>query len=125
MAADQCPLPRFAAAELGPLLDGIVTCIVWVDADGTVLHLTEKAEDFFGVSLNQIAGRPLRDLLRFHEELDALIGRDRAASAQYSRRELAIEANHGVPARTVDVTVSPFDAPGRPGGLLVEIAGVT
>jgi two-component system nitrogen regulation sensor histidine kinase GlnL len=125
MVAEPRALPRFSAAELGPLLDGIVTCIVWVDIDGTVLHLNEQAEDFFGVSRNQVGGRPLKDLLRHHQELDALVGRARAAAAQYSRRELALEGDHGAPARIVDVTVTPFDAPGRPGSLLIEIADVT
>ena len=125
MVAEPRTFPRFSAAELGPLLDGVVTCIVWVDGDGTVLHLNEQAEDFFGVSRNQIGGRPLRDLLRQLGELDALIARARAASAQYSRRELSIAGSHGAPARTVDVTVTPFDAPGRPGGFLIEIADVT
>ena len=125
MAAEPRVLPRFSTAELGHLLDGIVTCLVWLDADAAVLHLNEQAEDFFGVSRNQIGGRPLRDLLRHSEELEGVIERARAAGAQYSRRELPLEGAHGMPSRVVDVTITPFDAPGRPGGFLVEIADVT
>jgi two-component system nitrogen regulation sensor histidine kinase GlnL len=125
MVAEPRAVPRFSPAELGHLLDGIVTCLVWIDADATVLHLNEPAEDFFGVSRNQIGGRPLRDLTRHSEELEAVIDRARAAGAQYSRRELPLEGAHGLPSRVVDVTISPFDAPGRPGGFLVEIADVT
>jgi two-component system nitrogen regulation sensor histidine kinase GlnL len=125
MAAEPRLLPRFSPAELGHLLDGIVTCLVWLDADAAVLHLNEPAEDFFGVSRNQIGGRPLRDLVRHSEELEGVIERARAAGAQYSRRELPLEGAHGMPSRVVDVTITPFDAPGRPGGFLVEIADVT
>jgi len=125
MVAEPRAFPRFSAAELGPLLDGVVTCVVWIDADGTVLHLNEQAEDFFGASRNQLGGRPLKDLLRHHTELEGVVNRARAAAAQYSRRELSIEGSHGAPARVVDVTITPFDAPGRPGGFLVEVADVT
>jgi two-component system nitrogen regulation sensor histidine kinase GlnL len=118
-------MPRFAPGELGGLLDGVSTCIVWLDIDATVLYLNEPAEDFFGVSRNQVGGRPLKDLLRHNEELDGVIGRARASGAQYSRRELSIESLPGAASRIVDVTVTPFDAPGRPGGVIVEIADVT
>jgi two-component system nitrogen regulation sensor histidine kinase GlnL len=125
MVAEARSLPRFSPSELGHLLDGVAACIVWLDADATVLHLNEQAEDFFGVSRNQIGGRPLRDLLRHSAELDGVIERARAAGAQYSRRELSLEGAHGAASRVVDVTITPFDAPGRPGGFVVEIADVT
>ena len=118
-------MPRFAPGELGGVLDGVSTCIVWLDVDATVLYLNEPAEDFFGVSRNQVGGRPLKDLLRHNEELDGVIGRARSSGAQYSRRELSIESLPGAASRIVDVTVTPFDAPGRPGGVIVEIADVT
>ena len=51
-------------AELIALLDGIATSIVWLDADGAVVHLNEPAEDMFGISRNQAAGRSMRDLLK-------------------------------------------------------------
>jgi two-component system nitrogen regulation sensor histidine kinase GlnL len=125
MVAEPRVLPRVAPGDFSALLDGISTCVVWLDGDGTVLHLNEPAEDFFGLSRNQIGGRPLKDLLRHNEELDGVIARARAAGAQYSRRELALEGAPGLASRVVDVTVTPFDAPGRPGGVVVEIADVT
>ena len=41
--------------------------------DGAVVHLNEPAEDLFGVSRNQAAGRAVRDLLKANAELDGVI----------------------------------------------------
>jgi len=125
VAADLRPLVRPAGTALGALLDGVSTCVMWLDADGTVLHLNEPAEDLFGISRNQAAGRPIRDLLKVNVELEGLISRARAAGAQYVRRELPFEPGPGAAPRFVDVTVTPYDAPGHPGGSLLEIADVT
>jgi two-component system nitrogen regulation sensor histidine kinase GlnL len=111
--------------ELCGLLDGVATCLIWLDADGAVLHLNEPAEDLLGVSRNVAAGRSFRELLKANAELEGIIARARAAGAQYSRRELAFDAGPGAAPRTLDVTVTPFDAPGRTGGVVVELADVT
>jgi two-component system nitrogen regulation sensor histidine kinase GlnL len=116
---------RVSSAELIQVLDGLATCVVWLDGDGTLLHLNEPAEDLFGVSRNTVGGRSLRDLLRGSAELESLVERVRAAGAAYSRRELKLGSNPGGSERVVDVTVSPFDQPGRPAGVLIEIADVT
>ena len=86
---------RPSQAELIALLDGIATSIVWLDADGAVVHLNEPAEDMFGISRNQAAGRSMRDLLKSNGELEGVISRARAAGAQYSRREIPFEAGPG------------------------------
>ena len=125
MAADPRTRVRPTSAALGELLDGVSTCVTWLDADGAVLHLNEPAEDLFGISRNQAAGRAIRDLLKANAELEGVISRARVAGAQYSRRELPFEAGPGSSPRYVDVTVTPYDAPGFPGGSLVEIADVT
>jgi len=57
--------------------------------------------------------------------LEGVVGRARAAGAQYSRREIPFEAGPGAPLRVLDVTVTPFDPPGRSGGVLVELADTT
>ena len=44
---------------------------------------------------------------------------------QFTERELHLAGHPGAPERVIAVTVSPFDQPGRPGGVLVEIADVT
>ena len=62
MAADPRSIVHPSTATLGELLDGIATCVAWLDADGAVLHLNEPAEDFFGISRNQASGRAMRDL---------------------------------------------------------------
>jgi two-component system nitrogen regulation sensor histidine kinase GlnL len=125
VAADPRSAFRPTPVELGGLLDGVATCVIWLDADGAVLHLNEPAEDLFGISRNQAAGRGIRDLLKANVELEGVIGRARAAGAQYSRRELPFEAGPAAPPRMLDVTVTPFDQPGRPGGVVVELADVT
>jgi len=53
VAADARSVTRPLGTALGELLDGIATCVVWLDADGAVLHLNEPAEDLFGISRNQ------------------------------------------------------------------------
>jgi two-component system nitrogen regulation sensor histidine kinase GlnL len=125
LAADLHNTFRPSQSELCNLLDGVATSILWLDGDGAVLHLNEPAEDLLGIGRNQAAGRSIRDLLKGNSELDGVIGRARAAGAQYSRRELPFEAGPGATPRTLDVTVTPFDQPGRPGGVVVEIADVT
>lgn len=125
MVADARNVFRPASADVANVLDGLATCVLWLDADGAILHLNEPAEDLLTVSRNQAAGRTVRDLLKGNVELEAVISRARAAAAQYSRRELPFEAGPAAPPRFVNLTVTPFDAPGFPGGAIVEIADVT
>jgi two-component system, NtrC family, nitrogen regulation sensor histidine kinase GlnL len=125
MATELHTVVRPSQGELISLLDGIATSIVWLDADGAVVHLNEPAEDMFGVSRNQAAGRSLRDLLKNNIELEGVVSRARAAAAQYSRREIPFEAGPGAPPRVLDATVTPFDPPGRTGGVLVELVDTT
>jgi two-component system, NtrC family, nitrogen regulation sensor histidine kinase GlnL len=125
VAAELRDIARPTPAELTALLDGIATSIVWLDGDGVVVHLNEPAEDLFGLSRNQAMGRGVRDLLKSNLELEGVVSRARAAGAQYSRREIPFEAGPGAPLRVLDVTVTPFDPPGRVGGVLVELADTT
>ena len=115
VAADPRNVYHPTQAELCGLLDGVATSLIWLDSAGAVLHLNEPAEDLFGLSRNQAAGRSIRELLKANVELDGVIGRALAADAQYSRRELPFEAGPGAAPRTLDVTVTPFDQPGHPG----------
>jgi two-component system nitrogen regulation sensor histidine kinase GlnL len=125
VAADHRSAVLPACAELAALLDGLATSVLWLDADGAILHLNEPAQDLLAVSRNQAAGRAIRDLLKGNSELEGVISRARAAGAQYSRRELPYEGGPAAPPRFVDITVTPFDAPGHPGGTIVELADVT
>jgi two-component system nitrogen regulation sensor histidine kinase GlnL len=125
VAGDSRSVVRLDSATIGELLDGISTCVVWLDAEGVVLHLNEPAEDLFGTSRNHAAGRLFRDLLKANAELDGVVSRARVAGAQYSRRELPFDPGPGAAARFVNVTVTPYDAPGMPGGSVVEINDVT
>jgi two-component system nitrogen regulation sensor histidine kinase GlnL len=125
VAADPRSAFRPASAELAQLLDGLATCVLWLDAEGSILHLNEPAEDLLAVSRNHAAGRSVREVLKGNAELEAVIARARAAGAQYSRRELQFEGGPAAPPRFVDLTVTPFEPPGFPGGVVVEIADVT
>ena len=125
MSSDARAAQPPTVAELVSLLDAAATCILWLDGDGAVVHLNEPAEDLFGISRNHAAGRSTRDLLKANTELESVISRARAAGAQYSRREIPFEAGPGAPPRVLDATVTPFDQPGRPGGVIVEIADTT
>jgi nitrogen-specific signal transduction histidine kinase len=122
VAADPRSTFRPASTELAQLLDGLATCVLWLDADGAILHLNEPAEDLFAVSRNQAAGRSVRDLLKGNVELEGVISRARAAGAQYSRRELPFEAGPAAP-RPVDLTVT-LD-PADIWAWIVEIADAT
>ena len=125
MAADPRLLERLSHVDLGRLLDGLSACVIWLDGDGTILHLNEPAEDLLSLSRNQAAGRAIRDLLRLNVELLGVIDRARATSARYSQRELPFDGGPAGLQRIVDVTVMPFDQPGFPGGVVVELADVT
>jgi two-component system, NtrC family, nitrogen regulation sensor histidine kinase GlnL len=125
VAAEPRALIRPSLNELVTLLDGMATCVLWLDGDGAVVHINEPAEDLFGLSRNQAAGRPARDLLKVNADLEGVISRARAAGAQYSRREVPFDSGPGAPPRVLDVTVTPFDQPGRPGGVVVELADTT
>jgi two-component system nitrogen regulation sensor histidine kinase GlnL len=115
------PLP----AEIIDLLDCMATSVLWLDADGVLLHLNEPAEDLLGVGRNQAAGRTIRDLLKINTELLGVIDRSRAAGSRYSRREIPFEAGPGAPQRVLDATVTPYDTPNRPGGVIVELGDTT
>jgi len=94
---------RSSARVLPPsaeLLDGVSTCVVWLDADGVVLHLNEPAEDLLGTSRNHAAGRALRDLVKANAELEGVISRARVAGAQYSRRDLPFDPGPGAAAES-------------------------
>ncbi len=82
MAAELRPVVRASLDELAHLLDGMSTCVVWLDADGAVVHMNEPAEDLFGISRNQAAGRAIRDLLKVNTELEGVISRARAAASR-------------------------------------------
>jgi two-component system nitrogen regulation sensor histidine kinase GlnL len=125
MAADPRLLNRVSSVDLGRLLDGLSCCVIWLDADGTLLHLNEPAEDLLSLSRNQACGRAIREVLRLNVELLGVIDRARATGAPYSQRELPFDGGPSSVPRVVDVTVAPFDQPGFPGGVVVELKDVT
>ena len=66
MAAELRLTPKPSASELVALLDGIATSVVWVDADGAVVHLIDPAEDLFAMLLTQAPNQRIffRNLFR-------------------------------------------------------------
>ena len=126
MAADPRNAFRPTGAELVPLLDGLATCVLWLDADGVVLHLNEPAEDLLEQSRNQAVGRrhprPAQGQrgTRGRHRAGPRGGRTVLASGTAVR-----DGSQAASPRFVDLTVTPYDAPGHPGGAIVEIADVT
>ena len=55
----------------GPLLDGLATCVIWLDAPASSLHLNEPAEDLLEASRNQARrAAASATLLRGNAELE-------------------------------------------------------
>lgn len=114
-----------AVTDLGRILDGLTTSVLLVDRSQTVLYLNVAAETLLGVSRNQVRGRPLSDLFRDTAGIVAVIERAAQTSQHYSRRELSIRPIGSDEDLVVDCSVAPFEEPGAPAGVLVEIIDAT
>ena len=62
MAAQPSPLMASITADSGRSLDSLSTSVLIVDRDRQLLDLNVSAETLFGVSRNQVRGRPLREV---------------------------------------------------------------
>src|SRR5690606_18321817 len=95
-------------ADSGRILDSLSTSVLIVDAQRSLLYLNVSAETLFGVSRNQVRGRPLAELLQDSAVLDEVIDRAAATSRPFSRRELALRPIYGDTELVVDCTVAPY-----------------
>ena len=125
MAAQPSPLMASVMADSGRILDSLSTSVLIVDRDRSLLYLNVAAEALFGVSRNQVRGRPLSELLEDSVALDSVIDRTMTTWRPFSRRELALRAVHGEGELIVDCTVAPYEESGAPGAVLIEISDAT
>ncbi|HEY0684457.1 MAG TPA: nitrogen regulation protein NR(II) [Steroidobacter sp.] len=112
-------------ADPGRILDSLSTSVLIVDRDRSLLYLNVSAETLFGVSRNQVRGRPLAELLEDSAVLDSVIDRAATTSRPFSRRELALRPIYGDGELIVDCTVAPYEEIGAPGAVLIEISDAT
>jgi two-component system nitrogen regulation sensor histidine kinase GlnL len=125
MAAQPSSLMASVTADSGRILDSLSTSVLIVDRDRLLLYLNVSAETLFGVSRNQVRGRPLAELLHDSQALDAVIDRAAKTSRPFSRRELALRPIYGDGELVVDCTVAPYEESGAPGAVVIEISDAT
>lgn len=125
MAAQPSHLAASIMADSGRILDSLSTSVLIVDHSRSLLFLNVSAETLFGVSRNQVRGRPLAELLEDSAVLDSVIDRAATTSRPFSRRELALRPIYGDGELIVDCTVAPYEESGAPGAVLIEISDAT
>nr|WP_298722326.1 nitrogen regulation protein NR(II) [uncultured Steroidobacter sp.] len=125
MAAQPSHLMASVMADSGRILDSLSTSVLIVDRTRSLLYLNVAAEALFGVSRNQVRGRPLAELLEDSAVLDEVIDRAATTSRPFSRRELALRPIYGDGELIVDCTVAPYEESGAPGAVLIEISDAT
>lgn len=125
MAAQPSLLMTRVMADSGRILDSLSTSVLIVDRGRSLLYLNVAAEALFGVSRNQVRGRPLCELLEDSAALDAVIDRTIATWRPFSRRELALRPINGEGELIADCTVAPYEESGAPGAVLIEISDAT
>jgi two-component system nitrogen regulation sensor histidine kinase GlnL len=111
--------------EASRILDGLSTSVLIADRAHTMLFMNVAAETLFGMSRNQVRGRPLRELLADSSGLDAVIERAVATWRPYSRREMTLRPIYGEQELVVDCTVAPFDDAAAPSSVIIEITDAT
>lgn len=125
MAAQPSPLMANVMSDSARILDSLSTSVLIVDRDRQLLYLNVSAETLFGVSRNQVRGRPLAELLHDSQGLDAVIDRAATTSRPFSRRELALRPIYGDGELVLDCTVAPYEESGAPGAVVIEISDAT
>lgn len=113
-----------AMADPGRILDSLSTSVLIVDQQRALLYLNVAAEALFGVSRNQVRGRPLAELLEDASGLNAVIDRAMETWRPFSRRELALQPIYGDGELVVDCTVAPYDDVVA-AAVLIEISDAT
>lgn len=125
MAAQPSLLMASVTADSARILDSLSTSVLIVDRERQLLYLNVSAETLFGVSRNQVRGRPLAELLHDSTGLDAVIDRAATTSRPFSRRELALSPIYADGELVVDCTVAPYEESGAPGAVVIEISDAT
>ena len=125
MAAYPSAIASQAMADPGRILDGLSTSVLIVDQAQCLIYLNVAAETLFGVSRNQVRGRPLAELLTDGTALNSVIARARETWRPFSRRELALTPVYGDGDLIVDCTVAPLEEPGAVPSVIIEISDAT
>src|SRR3954469_11393419 len=102
MVAHPASIPRVVMADPDRILDGLSTSILIVDGAQSLIYLNVAAETLFGVSRNQVRGKPLTELLEDPSALSAVIDRAVETWRPISRRELALRPLNGDTELVVD-----------------------
>jgi two-component system, NtrC family, nitrogen regulation sensor histidine kinase GlnL len=125
MVAHAANIPRRTMADPDRILDGLSTSILIVDQNHALLYLNVAAETLFGVSRNQVRGRPLAELLVDATALSSDVDRAVETWRPISRRELALRSLNGDSELIVDCNVAPYEEAGTPSAVLIEISDGT
>lgn len=125
MVAQLAALHMSAITDSTRILDSLSTSVLIVDRSSLLLYLNVAAETLFGVSRNQMRGKPLTDLVVDATALNAVIERATETWRPFSRRELAIRPIAGDGDLVVDCTVAPFDDAAAPSAVLIEMTDAT
>jgi two-component system nitrogen regulation sensor histidine kinase GlnL len=125
MVAHPASVSRRAMADPDRILDSLSTSILIVDAGHTLLYINVAAETLFGVSRNQVRGRPFAELLVDAVPLSEVVERAVETWRPISRREMALRPTYGDTDLTVDCNVAPYEEPGTPSAVLIEISDGT
>src|SRR5690606_25796132 len=120
MAAQPSHQMASVMADSGRILDSLSTSVLIVDAHRSLLYLNVSAETLFGVSRNQVRGRPLAELLQDSAVLDEVIDRAATTSRPFSRRELPLRPIYWGIELFLDCIIALYGESGPPGAVLIE-----
>ncbi|MBV8974122.1 MAG: PAS domain-containing protein, partial [Sinobacteraceae bacterium] len=125
MAAEYAVPSALAHFDPADLLDALATGIVMLDAQLCPVYANVAAQDLLAFSLKMARGRPFSELLHEPEGLAGILRRSLVSGEIIADRELTVRpAASPREARTLDVTLTPFDGlTGR--HLLLELADTT
>lgn len=125
MAAHLCTSANAIRADTDRILDNLSTSVLIVDNSRCLLYLNVAAETLFGVSRNQVLGRPFAELFEDASGINAVVERAISTWRPFSRRELALRPAYGEGELIVDCTVAPYDEVSAPQAALIEITDGT
>jgi len=125
MGADAPRFPRMAL-DAQDLLDALSTGVMVLGDELRILSINSSAQNLLGVSVNQVRGRALGDLLHVPASLHETLMRALIDGEPCAQREVALRARAGNGEdRIADVAATPLEAPPPARRLLVEVSDAT
>ena len=113
-------LAEWPATDAVDMLELLTTGVIVLDESLRLERINPAAEVLLDVSARQAIGMPLAQALPANHGLVSAIERTAFSTAVLSEREFSLMSAAGRP-RTVDLTVTPLNEPGEPGGYLIEL----